>query len=429
MRVAIVGYGVEGKSAVAYWAAKGAEVTVLDEREFDTSQLPVGVQHQFGEGIFEHIFGYDIVMRSPGIAPYQIRADGHMTSVTREFFTVCPAPIIGVTGSKGKGTTCSLIHAMLKQADIEAYLVGNIGVAALDVLPCVTDKDVVVYELSSFQLWDLERSPATAVVLMIEPEHLNMHHTLDGYLDAKANIVRHQTAQDAVIYHPTNAYVSRVVSEAKSRKITYTTPPGAYIKDDSFYIDEQKLCSIYQMKIVGKHNLDNICAAITAVWQYTQDVPAISRAIASFTGLDHRLKFVREVDHVKYYDDSIATTPGSAIAALKAFEQPKVLILGGSDKGANFSELAEVIAQSEVRQLLLIGAMRHKLKEAIEAAGVTASYELYGESSSMADIVAAARKSAVPGDVVVISPACASFDMFKNYKDRGEQFIAAVQAL
>lgn len=427
MRVAIVGYGLEGKSAMHYWLDQGAEVTVFDQKD-PRETLPNGVSIQVGSDVFEHLQGYDVVMRSPGVSPDKIKTDGRLSSGTREFFTHCPAPIIGVTGSKGKGTTCSFIASMLRNAGKQVHLVGNIGQPALDSLPAIKADDVVIYELSSFQLWDLDKSPHVAVVVMIEPEHLDMHGDLDQYLAAKTNIVAYQSVDDVTVYHATNPYAARIISNSKARKIPYTSPPGAYVQDGWFMMGDQKICSVNQMKLPGIHNQDNVCAAITAAWQYTQDREAITKAISEFTGLDHRLKFVREVDGAKYYDDSIATTPGSVMAALKAFSGPKILIMGGSDKGVDFTEMATKIASSDVRQVIIIGVSRAKIKAALIKAKFT-HYQLFDEHSNMSEIVATAKKLAQNGDTVILSPACASFDMFKDYKDRGDQFIAAVEAL
>lgn len=427
MRVAIVGYGLEGKSAMQYWLNQGAEVTIFDQKELHEN-LPAGVKMQTGPDVFDHLQGYDVAMRSPGVPPRLIKTDGRMSSSAREFFAHCPAPIIGVTGSKGKGTTCSLIRLMLQNAGIRAHLVGNIGVASLDVLPEIKADDVVVYELASFQLWDLDKSPHVAVIVMIEPEHLDMHGDLGQYLAAKTNIVAYQSADDVTVYHASNPYVAQVISHSKARKIPYTSPPGAYVQDSWFMMGDQKICSVHQMKLPGVHNQDNVCAAITAAWEYTQDREAITKAISEFSGLDHRLKFVREVDGAKYYDDSIATTPGSVMAALKAFSGPKVLIMGGSDKGVDFTEMATSIASSDVRQVIIIGVSRQKIKAALDEANFT-HYQLFDEHSQMTEIVVAAKKLAQNGDTVILSPACTSFDMFKDYKDRGDQFIAAVKAL
>jgi UDP-N-acetylmuramoylalanine--D-glutamate ligase len=194
-------------------------------------------------------------------------------------------------------------------------------------------------------------------------------------------------------------------------------------------MEGQEVCATKDIKLPGDHNVDNACAAITAVWQFTHDTIAMAKALAEFEGLEHRLKFVRDVHGVAYYDDSFATTPTSAVAAVKAFSQPKILILGGSDKGANFTEVGKAVVGSTMRAVILIGLMRHRLQTALEKAGYTGALALFDEKSTMPQIVTEAASLAKPGDVVVLSPACASFDMFKNYKDRGEKFIAAVDQL
>jgi len=428
MKVAIVGYGIEGKSALRYWLDKAAEVTIYNEFPI-TDTLPGGVTTRIGKGIFSQIDdGFDLVVRAPSILPDRIVTTAPITSMTQEFFAVSPAPIIGVTGTKGKGTVCSLVHAMLSEAGLDSHLVGNIGKPALDELPTLTPQSIVVFELSSFQLYDLQKSPHVAVVLMVEPEHLDVHSSEQDYIEAKARIVRWQGPEDVVVYHPTNHYVGQIVAGAQSHKIPFGVAPGAYVQGGHFWMDDQKVCSIEQMKLVGQHNLDNVCAAITVAWQYMQDIPAITRAIAGFKGLDHRLKFVRQFYKVDYYDDSIGTTPGSAIAALRSFAQPKVIILGGSDKGADFSALAAEVAQQSIRGVILIGQMRQTLRTALEGAGVEPA-AMFDSQASMKTIVARAAELARPGDVVILSPACASFDMFHDYKDRGDQFVRAVEEL
>lgn len=202
------------------------------------------------------------------------------------------------------------------------------------------------------------------------------------------------------------------------------------MQNGKFVINGVTICKTNELGIPGEHNVQNACAAITAAWEFTQDGAALAKAIREFKGLDHRLKFVTEVNEVRYFDDSIGTTPGSSIAAIKSFAQPKVLILGGSDKGADFSELAETIASEEsVRAVVAIGAMRGKIVLALKAAGFAGEIARFNETSTMQQIVSECAKIALPGDVVVLSPACASFDMFKSYQDRGEKFIEAVKAL
>lgn len=427
MQVAIVGYGVEGRSAYRYFAAQGADITIFHKER--PADLPQDVRVVLTEHATD-LHGFDVIMRSPPIRPESLQTDGRISTVIKEFFAVFGTErVIGVTGSKGKGTTSSLIFEMLKAAGKRVHLAGNIGVPALDLLPEAKDGDYVVLELSSFQLWDLDVSPHIAVLLMMEPEHLDVHSSVDEYVAAKANIASHQGPEDMLIYLPGNELTMQAASNATGRKMPYTAPPGAHVEDGFIVMDEQRIIATDQLGLVGQHNIDNACAAVTAAWQVTKDVAAVRQALQEFKGLPHRLQFVAEVDDVRYYDDSIATTPGSAIAALQAFEQPKVIILGGSDKGADFAELATEVQRQTMRGVVLIGEMSEKIKAALRNAGVPDDQIYTLGKAAMPDIVARVARLARAGDVVIMSPACASFDMFRDYKDRGEQFIAAVKQL
>lgn len=425
MKIAIAGYGLEGRSNYEYFLSRG-ELTIVDERE-NVDHLPEGATTILGDGAFTKLQDFDLVVRTASLAPKKIKTNGKIWSATNEFFANCPAPIIGVTGSKGKGTTVSLIASILREAGQTVHVVGNIGVPALDVLPDIKANYIVVYELSSFQLWDVENSPEVAVVLMIEPDHLDIHATFDEYVTAKAKVVKHQTDQDIVVYYSANEFSRKIGEASSAAKIPYQTPETSHIQDDSFYYGKNKICPVDVLQIQGAHNLDNACAAIAAVWPFTQDEDAIERGLRAFSGLPHRLKYIRTVEGIDYYDDSIATTPGSAIAAINAFTQPKVIILGGSSKGAEFSEVAKAAASGEVRYAVLIGDEADKIEQEFGKAGVPTVN--LGSHVRMDEIVKVARDYSEPGDVVVLSPACASFGMFKSYSDRGDQFIAAVEAL
>lgn len=430
MKIAVAGYGVEGKSALKYFKARGDEVVILDQKQ--PADVPDGIKVIAGQDAFNtDLCQYDLIIRSPSLAPHKINSS-KITSVTKEFFSRCPAPIIGVTGSKGKGTTSSYIASILSAAGKKVHLVGNIGVPALDELDKIKKEDVVVFELSSFQLWDLHKSPHVAVILMIEPEHLDVHADVKDYVGAKANIRKYQTAEDWCFYHPTNKYAKFIAEQSsfanRAVKFNAAQAGAAYVKDDIFYIGDRQICPTNVLHAPFPHNIENACAAISAAWVFMQDVRAIKQGLQSFTGLPHRLKLVAEVSGVKYYDDSIATTPGSVIAALKAFAQPKVLIMGGSDKGADFDQLAAEIVRHDVRGVVAIGNMRNKINNSLKKVNFN-NVVLFDESSKMPQAVEAASKMAKTGDVVILSPACASFDMFKNYADRGDQFIAAVAEL
>lgn len=428
LKVAIVGYGVEGKSAYRYFAAKGADITVF--HKVRPNDLPEDVKVVLTEHATD-LYGYDVIMRSPPVRPDSIQTDGRISTVVKEFMHVVdPGRVIGVTGSKGKGTTSSLIYEILKAAGIRARLAGNIGVPALDLLPEMHEQDYVVLELSSFQLWDLDVSPHIAVMLMMEPEHLDVHSSTDEYVRAKANIAAHQTADDVLVYLADNQLTAQAADLGKGCKIPYMQSPGAHVENGWIVIDGHKIIGTDELGLVGAYHVQNACAAATAAWQVTQDIPAMQSALKSFTGLPHRLQLVDEINGVKYYDDSIATTPGSAIANLRSFKQPKVIILGGSDKGADFTELAHEIKQQNMRGIVLIGQQQDKIHQALQQANVDEQLvHLLGSQVTMDEIVQRTADIAQSGDVVIMSPACASFDMFTSYKDRGEQFIAAVRRL
>ncbi len=453
MKIIIAGYGLEGISSLRYFqqAFPDAEFVIADQKAVE--DVPDGVAVRTGELVFaEQLQDADMVVRAPGVPPRLLKTSGKIWSATNEFFDKCPAPIIGVTGTKGKGTTCSLIAAILRAVGQTVHLVGNIGVPALDALPNITKNDFVVYELSSFQLWDLEKSPTIAVVLMIEPDHLEVHTDFAEYLDAKKNIRRHQGIIDTCLYHPTNKYSKEVAAtpfnglldeqghatceycggDALDFAHRYAVPDEnqVYVRDGYFCVQDRRICRTDHLRLPGAHNLENACAAMSAVAELPITVTdeQYAAGLESFTGLPHRLKFVAEKNGVKYYDDSIATTPGSAIAALRAFEAPKVLIVGGYDKGADYDEMATEIARQTVRAVIIIGANAAKIEQSLHQASVTATTVVLGQTT-MVDIVAQASQLSRPGDVVILSPAAASFGMFKNYVDRGEQFVAAVEKL
>lgn len=440
MKIAIVGYGMEGHSNYKYYRNKypDAEITIFDTKD-ELADAPDGAKVVLGEDAFGKVKGFDLILRSPSIPPREIAQTDHHWSATREFMRQCPAPIIGATGSKGKGTTCSFIYEILKahfvdQPDRHIHLMGNIGVPALDVLPKVREDDVVVFEMSSFQLWDCTQSPSIAVITMIEPDHLNVHKDYQEYVNAKLNILYYQHDGNTAVYNQEEAdpelaeLIGHIITTTQADDMPYPYRVGAHFDEENLYMGEEVICPTADIKLPGRHNLLNACAAIAATWEITgHDVAAMAKGLAATEGLPHRLKFVREVNGTRFYDDSIATTPGSAIAAIKAFTEPKVLILGGSDKGADYHELGQVINDNDVRTVVAIGANRAKVAEQIASETNTPIVQL--SSTSMDEIVETVYDLAAPGDVVIMSPAAASFDMFSSYVDRGQHFVDAVNKL
>lgn len=431
MNIAILGYGVEGESVYKYYRAKypDALFTVYDNKPEPKNTLPDDVKFVGGVHDFRGITA-DLAIKTPAIPPWKVAVSGQVTTMAREFMKMCPAPIIGVTGTKGKGTTCSLIKSILDADGRKAWLVGNIGVGALDVIDQIGPDDIVVYELSSFQLWDCDSSPHVAVVLGIEPEHLDVHKDLDDYIEAKSHIAAYQSDDDIVVYKADNQFAVDIARRSSGNPVGYQRQEGAHVEGDTFYYGGQKLCSLSMLRLPGRYNQDNACAAIEAVRPWVKDGITIGQGLAAFEGLPHRLQLVKSVNDVAYYDDSVGTTPGSAIAALSSFDQQKVIILGGYDKGASYEELAKVMKEqdSTIRQAILIGHEATAIERALRGVGFS-RYDNIGMNVSMTDIVNKAAQYARPGDVVLLSPACASFDMFKNVYDRGDQFIQAVEKL
>lgn len=417
MKIAIAGYGLEGRANYAYFRNEfpGAEMLIADAG--DVKNPPSEAKLRTGRAAFE-LQDADLVVRTAGLSPKKITTNGKIWSATNEFFAKCPAKIIGVTGTKGKGTTCSLVASILRAAGQTVHLVGNIGVPSLEVLPKIKPSDLVVYELSSFQLWDLEKSPSVAVVLMIEPDHLDVHENFDDYLSAKSNIARYQPGNSVVIYNQNNPHSAAIAELSAGRKVAYPEP----------LTTRQKTA----LKLPGQHNEQNASAATKAARAVLPEMTEqqITEGLAGFAGLPHRLKFVAEKKGVRFYDDSISTTPGSAIAAVKAFEAPKVLILGGHDKGADYSTLAQELANSDsLRAVLAVGASGESIAMKLQQAGVSLGKIIIKGKIPMEQVALEASRLAKPGDTVVLSPAAASFDQYASYSDRGDQFVRAVEAL
>jgi len=430
MNIAIIGFGVEGQAAHKYWTDQGASITVCDQDASKT--VPSGTATQLGSDYLKNLSRFDLIFRSAGISPDIILAEnpsvvGKITTTINEFLRVCPTKhVIGITGTKGKGTTSTLTAKMLEAAGMQVFLGGNIGVSPFDFLPKLTEESWVVLELSSFQLIDLQRSPAIGVCLMVVPEHLNWHHDMDDYILSKAQLFEHQALSDLAIYYAKSDISRKIASYSPALKMPYFADPGAHIENDNITIAEHTICRTDELKLLGEHNWQNVCAAVTTVWQVTQNITAMRSVLTTFSGLEHRLEFVREVNDVKYYDDSFGTTPETAQVAIESFQEPKVVILGGSDKGAEFDALAQTVTDNNVRQVILVGQTAPKIAEALQAKGYTAITQ---GSNTMQEIVQAAHDLAQPGDVVLLSPACASFGMFSDYKDRGEQFKQVVASL
>lgn len=444
MKIALIGFGLEAKSAYDYFKSIDQNNTfeIYDENPKSKIELPNGVKF-FGDFHDFSKIQADLIVRTPAVNSRRLPKNAKITSVTNLFFEKCPAPIIGVTGSKGKGTVSSFIAEILRAAGLRVHLVGNIGLPALNELSKIQKDDAVIYELSSFQLWDAQKSPHIAILNNLEVDHLDVHDGFEDYVTAKMNIAKNQTENDFFIFNVENSIVLENVENLKNLLKAELQPFQdynlAHIQENYFLWGDEILFETDILKIPGEHNQKNACAAMIATFDFLREkgfeIEEIfdfwREGLSKFTGLPHRLKFVREFEGVRFYDDSIATTPGSAIAALNSFKKPKILILGGSNKGADLSELIEKISkmpERELRKVILMGVESSKLAQKLTQAGFERFINL-GQETNMQEVVKTAFENAQSGDVVILSPAHASFDMFKSYVDRGEQFVENVNLL
>jgi UDP-N-acetylmuramoylalanine--D-glutamate ligase len=435
MKIAILGYGREGQAAYAYWSTADNQLTICDQDK--ALALPGGATGQLGPTYLEGLEQFDLIVRTPGLYPGEIVAANtatildKVTTGTNEFFTACPSNnIIGVTGTKGKGTTSTLIARLLEAAGKRVHLGGNIGTPALALLQeTIQPDDWVVLELSSFQLSDLKQSPHIGVCLMVVEEHLNWHGSFAEYVTAKMQLFTHQSETDTAIYFSGNTVSKQVASAGHGHLIPYYGSPGAVVMQGTIMIDGQTICSVSDIQLLGKHNLENVCAALTTVWQISHDVPALRSALTNFQGLEHRLERVREVSGVIYYNDSFAATPDAAAAAMQAVPGMKVMLLGGFDRQLALTPFITAVTThaNSLRCIVLFGQSADRLAKALEAAGCMNF--VVSSATTMPEVVAVASEHAQAGDAVVLSPGFASFDMFKDFEDRGIQFRTAVQAL
>lgn len=445
-KVAILGFGIEGMSVCDFLDGV-SDLTVFDEKkreDFDPQVLSKyeksGVSFEFEK--INSLSNFEIIFRSPGFHPQfpvlkDARENGvEVTSATKVFFDLCPCEIVGVTGTKGKGTTSTLIYEMLKKEGYDSYLGGNIGTAPLSFLENLTKDSKVVLEMSSFQLMDLDKSPHVGVMLMTTSEHLDYHANVYEYINAKRNIFKNQGYNDFAIVN--KDYPASNESDIETMGMVFKisreqdVERGCFVRDNNIYLkmddDEQEILSVKDIALPGKHNWENVCAAIVAAICSGASMKSIIPVVKSFKGLEHRIEYVATVRGVKYYDDSFSTTPETAIAAIEAFDEPKILILGGSSKNSDFTDLGQVISDSDsIKAIIGIGVEWERIKESVKRQAL--SVKIYEDCKDMKEVVQKCLEIGEIGDVVLLSPACASFGMFKNYKDRGNQFKKEVLSL
>ena len=435
MNIAIVGFGLQGRSVYEFYKSKNNQITICDKVTPD--DLPSDVETQIGEGYLNRLDRFELIFRSPSVHPDQIVKYNNrdiltkVTSNTNEFMRLVPTKnVIGITGTKGKGTTSVLIYKMLQAMNKRVHLGGNFGVPPLDLLrENIGPDDYVVLELANFQLIDLKYSPHLGVCLLFEPEHLDWHTDVNEYFIAKTNLFKNQKSQDIAIYYALNENSKRIASTGAGRLIPYYKSPGAFVAGNHIVMDGLPIIALSEIKLLGKHNWQNICAAITAVWQIEKDTSAIASVLREFGGLPFRIEFRKEINGVKYYNDSFSTAPTATIAAINAIVGEKLLIIGGHDRGLDLSTFANEIKkkEAEIKKVIIIGESRNRMAENLDK--VHFSNYLINDSPNLTEIVFKASEIAKSGDSVIFSPGFASFDMFKNFEDRGNKFNQALLSL
>jgi UDP-N-acetylmuramoylalanine--D-glutamate ligase len=462
-KVAVLGAGISNVPLIKYLSGKGVFMTVFDKCAYEEIKKTAddlqgkNIDWRLGKDYLKHLTGFDIIFKSP-----QIRTDipellsekaigAEITSEMEEFVRFCPAKIFGITGSVGKTTTTTIIYNILKKHGYKCRLGGNIGMPLFDNLEEISPEEIIILELSSFQLQTMSRSPEVAVITNISPNHLDVHKSLDEYISSKKNIYRYQNRKGRLVLNYNNL-VTREMAEETKGEIVFFSIEGEpeiskllKIRDNvsSVYLDKrqvfykkhgdiEKILDSSDIILPGKHNTENYLAAIAAVHGYV-DQCDIYTVASGFKGVEHRIEQVRDINGVTFYNDSKATTPKSTIAALKSFDKKIILIAGGKDKNSSYEELAKTIIE-KVKYLVLIGENTPLIESAITEEIKDSKFSetekpcIY-KSLSYDDAVKNAYAKAAEGDVVILSPAGTSYDMFKNFEERGDLFKKIVNNL
>lgn len=441
-KVAIIGLGVSNLPLLDYMYDKKAKVTVFDDREIDNISKDImdkitsyGFEFSFGKNSLNNLKNFDIIFRSPSCLPTRPELEEEanrgaiVTTEIEMLMKMCPCKIIGITGSDGKTTTTSLINHILKKAGYNTFLGGNIGTPLFTRLSEMTPKDIVVLELSSFQLMGMEVSPDIAVITNITPNHLNIHKDYQEYIDAKKNIYKYQNEDGILVLNYDNEITNNCSKEAPGKVVFFSSKEKL---DDGYIIDEKivKQCNDKIRKHIlntndvilrGNHNYENIIAAIAATNTFS-DIDTIVNAIKEFKPVEHRLELVREIDEVKWYNDSASSSPTRTISGLNAFDEEITLIAGGYDKNLDYTPVAKPIVK-KVKNLILMGQTSGKIFDVVKEELENQNKELnIYMCESLEQTVELARKVTKKGQIVLFSPASASFDMFKNAVERGIKF-------
>lgn len=451
-KVAVLGIGVSNIPAIEYLSSLGAIITACDKKDKlgdECARLyDLNISFNLGENYLSNLKEYEYILRSPGVKPFtkeleEAKESGvNVISEIELLVSLCPCKIIGITGSDGKTTTTTLVSKFLKEANLNVYLGGNIGIPLFSKLDEMTENDIVVLELSSFQLMTMKESPYVSCITNISPNHLDYHRSFEEYILSKANIFLHRK-NGIIVLNNDNGFTTKyldlietnnIKSSIRKFSVIDKVQSGVYL--DKGYIvsniegEEQKIAKIADVKLVGIHNLANICAAASCVIDITGK-EAISSVITTFTGVEHRMELFRTVNGVNWYNDSIGTSPARTIAGLVSFNDKIILIAGGYDKNIPYDDIGKYIID-KVKVLILLGKTAPKIEKAVLDEKLKQGIDNICEIvnfSTLEECVEYANRISKSGDNVVLSPASASFDMYKNFEARGDHFKRIVNSI
>lgn len=436
-KTAVVGIGVSNRPLIDFLISMEARVSAFDKKtedqlgSFANELKSKGVELILGENYLEELKGFDVIFKTPSMRfdhpclAAERERGAYITSEMEEFVRHCPAKVFGVTGSDGKTTTTTLIYKILKEQGYNTWIGGNIGTPLFSHIEEINENDKVVLELSSFQLMTMNVSTDVAIVTNLSPNHLDIHKNMEEYIEAKENIFKFQHGDDLLILNKDNEITNSMAGAARGRVMQFSIKEkiddGAYFKDGTLFIKDSPVCKLEEIKLMGMHNVENLLAAFCAV-SSDASIESMRNVATTFNGVEHRNEFVRELNGVKYYNDAIATSPTRTLAGLNSFAKPVILIAGGYDKKIPFEPLAEG-AYTKVKALILVGKTKYLIKEAFEKVMEDNKHVMdIIMTDTLEEAVNKATGVAKIGDIITLSPACASFDMFPNFEAKGNAY-------
>ncbi|MPQ44980.1 UDP-N-acetylmuramoyl-L-alanine--D-glutamate ligase [Clostridium tarantellae] len=442
--VAVVGIGVSNIPLINFLFQLGAKVTAFDiKSKEELGEIAIdfqnkGIKLELGKNYLDRLSGFQVIFKTPSMridceALVKAKNEGaYITSEMEEFVKYCKGKVYGVTGSDGKTTTTTIIYNLLKNEGYTTWIGGNIGNPLFSNIEDIKEDHKVVLELSSFQLMTMENEIDVAIVTNITPNHLDMHKDMNEYIDSKKRILKYQKENSLLVINDNNNITKEFAKEAKGRVVKFSSTKAvgedAYYKEGIIYVHKKEVCKKNDIVIKGMHNVENYLAAFLAVYDEVS-IETMKSLTKTFSGVAHRCEFVRSVNGVKYYNDSIASTPTRTLAGLKAFEQPVILIAGGYDKYVPFEPLA-FEGYEKIKSIVLFGATKNKIRSCFEKLkeikGINVPVYIV---NTLEEAVNKSKQISKLDDIVTLSPACASFDMFKNFEVRGNKFKEIVLSL